>query len=93
MFPDYQTRAYRNHADIKWEGKVHERIVGYKNMAFLTFGYRTNAAAIAMIEIRPIDAFRFAYAFDMSTPRGHAKSGLTDVVPSGFHWARWPRMI
>ena len=33
MFPDYQTRAYRNHADIKWEGKVHERIVGYKNMA------------------------------------------------------------
>jgi glycosyltransferase involved in cell wall biosynthesis len=35
MFPDYQTRVYRNHADIKWEGKVHERIVGYKNMASL----------------------------------------------------------
>ena len=31
--PDYQTRVYRNHVDIKWEGKVHERIVGYKNMA------------------------------------------------------------
>lgn len=33
MFPDYQTRAYRNQPDIKWEGKVHERIVGYKHMA------------------------------------------------------------
>ena len=33
MFPDYQTRVYRNHPDIKWEGKVHERIVGYKTMA------------------------------------------------------------
>lgn len=33
MFPDYQTRVYRNHSDIKWEGKVHERIVGYKVMA------------------------------------------------------------
>jgi glycosyltransferase involved in cell wall biosynthesis len=33
MFPDYQTRVYRNHPDIKWEGKVHERIVGYKKMA------------------------------------------------------------
>lgn len=33
MFPDYQTRLYRNHVDIRWEGKVHERIVGYKTMA------------------------------------------------------------
>jgi hypothetical protein len=33
MYPDYQTRLYRNHVDIKWEGKVHERIVGYKTMA------------------------------------------------------------
>ena len=32
MFPDYQTRLYRNHPDIKWEGKVHERITGYKTM-------------------------------------------------------------
>lgn len=30
MFPDYQTRLYRNHVDIRWEGKVHERIVGAK---------------------------------------------------------------
>lgn len=33
MFPDYQHRLFRNHVDIKWEGKVHERIVGHKTMA------------------------------------------------------------
>lgn len=32
-WPDYQTRLYRNSPDIKWEGKVHERIVGYKTVA------------------------------------------------------------
>jgi glycosyltransferase involved in cell wall biosynthesis len=32
MFPDYQTRLYRNHPDIKWVGQVHERITGYKTM-------------------------------------------------------------
>ena len=33
MFPDYQTRLYRNSEEIKWEGKVHERIIGYKTQA------------------------------------------------------------
>lgn len=33
MWPDYQSRLYRNVESIKWEGKVHERIVGYKTMA------------------------------------------------------------
>lgn len=33
MFPDYQTRLYRNSPDIRWEGKVHERIVGFKTIA------------------------------------------------------------
>lgn len=33
MFPDYQTRLYRNSPDIRWEGKVHERIIGFKTMA------------------------------------------------------------
>lgn len=42
---------------------------GYKDMAFLTFGYRTNAAAMAMIEIRPVESLRIAYAFDLSTPK------------------------
>jgi glycosyltransferase involved in cell wall biosynthesis len=35
MWPDYQHRLYRNSPDIKWQGKVHERIVGYKTMASL----------------------------------------------------------
>ena len=29
-FPDYQTRLYKNKPDIKWVGKVHERIRGEK---------------------------------------------------------------
>jgi len=27
-FPDYQSRIYKNSVNIRWEGKVHERIVG-----------------------------------------------------------------
>lgn len=33
MFPDYQTRLYKNVDRIKWEGKVHERIIGYETHA------------------------------------------------------------
>lgn len=33
MWPDYQTRLYKNSPDIKWEGKVHERITGFKTVA------------------------------------------------------------
>lgn len=32
-WPDYQHRLFRNHVDIKWEGKVHERITGHKTHA------------------------------------------------------------
>lgn len=35
MFPDYQGRLYKNSPDIKWERKVHERIVGHKIEAHL----------------------------------------------------------
>lgn len=35
MYPDYQTRLYRNHPNIRWEGKVHERITGFKTMSSL----------------------------------------------------------
>jgi glycosyltransferase involved in cell wall biosynthesis len=35
MFPDYQTRIYRNKESIKWEGKVHERITGHKLQTML----------------------------------------------------------
>jgi len=32
-FPDQQSRIYKNSSDIYWSGKVHERIVGYKQHA------------------------------------------------------------
>ena len=30
-FPDYQMRLFRNDPDIKWEGLLHSRIVGFKS--------------------------------------------------------------
>ncbi len=35
MFPDYQTRLYRNASDIKWERPVHEVITGFKTVSQL----------------------------------------------------------
>jgi hypothetical protein len=32
-FPDIQTRIYKNHPNIKWVGRVHERIQGHKYYA------------------------------------------------------------
>jgi glycosyltransferase involved in cell wall biosynthesis len=29
-WPDYQMRLYKNDPEIKWEGKVHEKITGFK---------------------------------------------------------------
>jgi len=34
-FPDYQTRIYKNIPEIRWEGKVHERITGTKTFSSL----------------------------------------------------------
>jgi glycosyltransferase involved in cell wall biosynthesis len=34
-WPDYQSRLFRNHINIRWEGIVHERIVGHKTHASL----------------------------------------------------------
>jgi glycosyltransferase involved in cell wall biosynthesis len=34
-WPDYQTRVYRNNSEIKWENKVHEKIIGYKQYTTL----------------------------------------------------------
>lgn len=34
-WPDYQTRIYRNNSEIKWENKVHEKIIGYKQYTTL----------------------------------------------------------
>lgn len=33
MFPDYQTRLYKNESHIRWVGKVHEQIVGFKSFS------------------------------------------------------------
>ena len=32
-WPDYQGRIYKRDKNIKWEGKVHERITGIKNLS------------------------------------------------------------
>ncbi len=32
-WPDYQTRIYKNSPEIKWEGRIHERITGYKTIS------------------------------------------------------------
>lgn len=34
-WPDYQSRIYRNNSEIKWENKVHEKIVGFKQYTTL----------------------------------------------------------
>jgi glycosyltransferase involved in cell wall biosynthesis len=34
-FPDYQGRLSKNSKDIKWSGKVHEKLIGYKTYAYL----------------------------------------------------------
>ena len=35
MWPDWQTRIYRNNSEIMWLGRVHERIVGHEKFAYL----------------------------------------------------------
>jgi hypothetical protein len=34
-WPDFQTRIYKNTPDIKWKNKVHERLDGHKEFAYL----------------------------------------------------------
>ena len=34
-WPDFQTRIYKNTPDIKWKNKVHERLEGHKEFAYL----------------------------------------------------------
>ena len=34
-WPDFQTRIYKNIPDIKWKNKVHERLEGHKEFAYL----------------------------------------------------------
>jgi hypothetical protein len=32
---DFQTRIYKNTPELKWENKVHERLIGHKEFAYL----------------------------------------------------------
>jgi len=34
-FPDGQKRIFKNIPEIKWNGRVHETLVGYKTYAYL----------------------------------------------------------
>jgi len=34
-WPDFQTRIYKRNSYIKWNGKVHERLTGHKQFAFI----------------------------------------------------------
>jgi hypothetical protein len=36
-WPDFQLRVCRNTPDIKWENKVHEKLVGWKTASNLPF--------------------------------------------------------
>jgi glycosyltransferase involved in cell wall biosynthesis len=53
MFPDYQGRLYKNLPHIKWEGKVHERIVGHKALTALP-----PEEEYAIIHVKEIDRQR-----------------------------------
>lgn len=35
MWPDWQTRIFRNNEEIRWEGEVHERIMGFQSYSYL----------------------------------------------------------
>ena len=34
-WPDWQTRIYKNKPSIRWQNKVHERLIGYETYSFL----------------------------------------------------------
>ena len=53
MRPDYQSRLYRNTETIHWQGKVHERIIGFKS-----FTYLPDEDEYCLIHIKDIDRQR-----------------------------------
>jgi glycosyltransferase involved in cell wall biosynthesis len=58
QFPDFQHRVYRRSPDIRWEGKVHERIVGHKTQATLPA-----EPAWALIHLKTIERQRIQNEF------------------------------
>ena len=53
MFPDYQTRLYKNSPNIRWVGKVHEQVTGFK-----TFSPLPAEEEYCIIHIKDIDRQR-----------------------------------
>lgn len=53
MFPDYQTRLYKNAPNIRWVGKVHEQVTGFK-----TFSPLPAEEEYCIIHIKDIDRQR-----------------------------------
>lgn len=57
----------------------------WKEMVHLSLGYRTNAAAMMMLEIQPLDYLRFGYSFDLSTPQYlRMYGGTTHEIMLGY---------
>lgn len=50
-WPDYQLRLYKNQPEIKWEGKVHERPIGWKTGSHLPY----ETEDYALIHIKDIE--------------------------------------
>jgi glycosyltransferase involved in cell wall biosynthesis len=49
-YPDFQTRIYKNTPNIKGEGKVHERIVGFKTYSTLPINQNWDLLHIKSLE-------------------------------------------
>ena len=58
MWPDFQTRIYRNDPEIVWTGKVHERIQGYKS-----YGTLPEEESFAILHHKHIDRQEAQNAF------------------------------
>jgi len=58
-FPDFQNRIFRNKPEIKWENKVHEKIVGWKTYAELP----CEDDSYALYHIKDIDRQRMQNEF------------------------------
>jgi type IX secretion system PorP/SprF family membrane protein len=66
----------------------------WKDMLHLTLGYRSNAAALAMIEVQPISHLRFGYAFDLSTPQYlRMYGGTTHEIMVGYDIVRQSKSL
>ena len=58
MWPDYQTRIYRNDPEIVWIGKVHERVQGHRS-----YGILPEEESFAILHHKHIDQQEVQNAF------------------------------